>query len=155
MKARWQRWFVVAVACGVAAVTTGVLRAQQGAPVTGEWRNYGGDLGNTKYSPLAQINPQNFSQLRLAWRWKSADGFVSRTIPGRGEVWASSRLIFEELRTDDPKRWRDNQAPGISNFKATPLMVGGRLYLNTPTSIGAAIDARTGETLWIYNPQEL
>ncbi len=153
MKARWQLWLVVAGTCGVAAVTTGALRAQQGAPATGEWRTYGGDLGNTKYSPLAQINPRNFSQLRLAWRWKSADGFVSRTIPGRGEVWASSRLVFEELRTEDPKRWRDNQPPGVANLKATPLMIGGRLYLNTPTSIGAAIDARTGETLWIYNPK--
>src|SRR2546422_627726 len=32
-------------------------------------------------------------------------------------------------------------------------MVGGRLYLNTPTSVGAALDARTGETIWIYNPK--
>ena len=32
-------------------------------------------------------------------------------------------------------------------------MVGGRLFLNTPTSVGAAIDARTGETIWLYNPK--
>ncbi len=32
-------------------------------------------------------------------------------------------------------------------------MVGGRLFLNTPTSIGAAIDAPTGETIWVYNPK--
>ena len=32
-------------------------------------------------------------------------------------------------------------------------MVGGRLYLNAPTSVGAALDARTGETLWVYNPK--
>lgn len=31
-------------------------------------------------------------------------------------------------------------------------MVGGALYLNTPTSAGAALDARTGATRWIYNP---
>ena len=55
--------------------------------------------------------------------------------------------------TYSPKRWRDGQQPFIQNFKATPLMVGGRLYLNTPLSIGAAIDAKTGETLWVYNPK--
>jgi glucose dehydrogenase len=78
---------------------------------------------------------------------------MSRTIPGRGELWASSRLIFEQLSEENPKRWRDDQSPFIANFKSTPLMVGGRLFLNTPTSIGVAIDAKTGETLWTYNPK--
>ena len=32
-------------------------------------------------------------------------------------------------------------------------MIGGRLFLNTPLSIGAAIDAKTGNTLWVYNPK--
>ena len=41
----------------------------------------------------------------------------------------------------------------MANFKATPLMVRGRLFLNMPTSVGAAIDARTGSTIWIYNPK--
>ena len=32
-------------------------------------------------------------------------------------------------------------------------MVGGRLFLNMPTSQAASIDAGTGETLWVYNPK--
>ena len=47
--------------------------AQYGA-TNGEWRTYGGDLGSTKYSPLDQIDATNFQDLRLAWRWASADG---------------------------------------------------------------------------------
>jgi quinoprotein glucose dehydrogenase len=47
-----------------------LLGAQQGAP-RGEWRTYGGDLGNTRYSPLDQINAQNFNQLQVAWRFKT------------------------------------------------------------------------------------
>ena len=47
--------------------------AQYGA-TNGEWRSYGGDLGSTKYSPLDQIDATNFQDLRLAWRWASADG---------------------------------------------------------------------------------
>ena len=46
------------------------LRAQQGA-TKGEWRYYGGDAGNTKYSPLDQINATNVKELQIAWRWKS------------------------------------------------------------------------------------
>src|SRR5438309_1352553 len=38
-------------------------------------------------------------------------------------------------------------------MQATPLMIGGILYINTPLSQGAAIDARTSQTRWIYNPR--
>jgi quinoprotein glucose dehydrogenase len=141
------------VAFAFAAAAFHPVQAQRGAKTNGEWPFYGGDLGNSKYSPLDQINGNNFSQLKIAWRWTSADGFLSMTVPGGGEVWANSKYIFEQLTKDDPRRWRDGAAPFVTNFKATPLMVGGKLYLNTPTSVGAAIDARTGETLWIYNPK--
>jgi quinoprotein glucose dehydrogenase len=152
MKARWLRRVSVVSSAAAIALAAGPIRAQQGA-LRGEWRTYAGDLGATKYAPLTQIDATNFSKLAVAWRWQSADAFVSRTIPGRGEVWASSRLIFDQLNKEDPKRWREGQPPYVNNFKATPLMVGGRLYVNTPTSIGAAVDGKTGQTLWIYNPK--
>jgi quinoprotein glucose dehydrogenase len=128
------------------------LPAQQSVPA-GEWRVYGSDLANSKYSPLDQINRDNFRRLQVRWRWKSVDGFLSRSVPGKGEVWGAARQIFEQLQQDDPRRWRDGQAPTISNLKATPLMIGGRLFLNTPLSIGASVDAKTGNTLWVYNPK--
>ena len=127
--------------------------AQQGSPRNGEWPTYGGDLGGTKYSPLAQITSENFDELELVWRWRSADSHLSVTMPDGGEWFADSRLIFQELNRRDPDRWRDKQPPTITNFKATPLMVGGRLFVNMPTSVAAAIDAATGETLWVYNPK--
>ena len=43
---------------------------QSGAK-NGEWPTYGGDLGHTRYAPLDQINPANFSNLELAWRFKT------------------------------------------------------------------------------------
>ena len=43
------------------------ILAQSGAK-NGEWRTYGGDLGNTRYSPLDQINATNFDKLQIAWR---------------------------------------------------------------------------------------
>jgi quinoprotein glucose dehydrogenase len=119
----------------------------------GEWPTYGGDLAGTKYSPLDQINKDNFSSLRVAWRAKSPDGFLSMTLPGGVEWSAESRLVFDELRRLDPKRWRDGDPPILTNFKATPLMIGGTLYFNTPTSLAAALDAKTGVTRWIYNPK--
>src|ERR1700687_3062627 len=46
------------------------LAAQSGAK-NGEWPTYGGDLGNTRYAPLDQINARNFNQLEVAWRFKT------------------------------------------------------------------------------------
>ena len=46
------------------------LFAQSGAK-GGEWPTYGGDLGNTRYSALSQINAQNFKTLEIAWRFST------------------------------------------------------------------------------------
>jgi quinoprotein glucose dehydrogenase len=48
------------------------LCAQTGAP-GGEWRTYGGDLGNTRYSALDQINASNFNKLQIVWSLKTAN----------------------------------------------------------------------------------
>ena len=127
--------------------------AQQGAPPNGEWPTYGGDLGGSKYSPLDQIDRSNFEDLEIAWRWQSADAYLSIDTPGGGEWRAEAPLIFEELLRRDPNRWREAQPPYLTNLKATPLMVGGRLFINMPTSQIASVDAQTGETLWVYNPK--
>src|SRR5579871_2156552 len=65
------QWFVrgMAVAC-LAAAAALPGSAQSGAK-NGEWHNYGGDLGNTRYSPLDQINAGNFNKLEVAWRFKT------------------------------------------------------------------------------------
>ena len=104
------------------------VEAQTGA-VNGEWRSYGGDLGNTKYSPLDQINETNFDDLRLAWRWQSPDG----------------ALDLETIRQEVPRLH-------FRMFQATPLMVDGVLYLSTALHQVAAIDAATGGTLWVHDP---
>ena len=44
--------------------------AQTGAQ-DGEWRHYGGDEANTRYSALDQINRDNFGDLELVWRLKT------------------------------------------------------------------------------------
>jgi quinoprotein glucose dehydrogenase len=139
---------VIVLAAGLAAQTP-----TPSSTATGEWPTYGGDLANSKYSPLDQINASNFSSLKTAWRAPSPDGFLSLTLPDGTEWSADSKAIFAELNRLDPKRWRDGQPPFVQNYKATPLMVGGTLYVNTPSSVGAAYDARTGALKWVYNPK--
>jgi len=96
------------------------VSGQSGAK-NGEWRTYGGDLGNTHYSPLDQINAANFSKLQIAWRFKT-----------------------------------ENLGPRPEfNFEGTPLMANGVIYTTAGTRRAvAALDAGTGELLWVHGERE-
>ncbi len=63
---------VVPIALGLACLTTSI-GAQPGSTglKNGEWPTYGGDLRNSRYSPLTQITADNFSDLEIAWRFKT------------------------------------------------------------------------------------
>ena len=96
------------------------LAAQSGAK-NGEWRTYGGDLGNTRYAPLDQINAQNFNKLEVAWRFKTD--------------FLGPRPEYQ--------------------FESTPLMVHGVLYSTAGTRRAViALDAATGELLWVHGEHE-
>ena len=136
-----------------------VTTAQQNGPwqtygtENGEWRSYGGNIASQKYSPLDQIDAGNFSGLEIAWRWQSVDAMVSRTMPDGSEWWAPLDAIVESLVADTPNLYRPGHLPRAGGMAATPLMIGGVVYLNTALSQGVAVDATTGETRWVFNPK--
>ena len=132
--------------------------AQQGA-TSGEWRSHSGDLGATKYSPLDQITADNFADLDVAWHWLTVDTHLARST-GAGITLTPAETVFELLEREEPDRWaewdgvrRSLTRPSIRALVATPLMVNGVLYLSTALYRVAAIDARTGETLWVHDPR--
>lgn len=88
-----------------------------------DWPSYGGDLANSKYSPLDQINRDTIQDLEIAWVWNSPDDVIK----------AQAGLALD-------------------HFKATPLIIDGVLYVRM-SNIAEAIDAETGATLWGYNPE--
>ena len=151
---RRRGWDAVVRAVAVVALLPGLAGAQHGATL-GEWRSYGGDVGSTKYSALDQITADNFEELEIAWRWTSVDTHLSRN-EGGGSWFGPATEVFEALAQDDPERWQTefySEIPGTSLLIATPLMVDGVLYLSTPLYQAAAIDARSGQTLWVYDPK--
>ena len=57
-------------------VVLGILAAAvavAGQTDNGEWRSYGGDIANTRYAPLDQITAENFNDLEVAWRLRTAN----------------------------------------------------------------------------------
>src|SRR5580692_10190265 len=68
-------WIGVAAAAILAVpVTVAVQSDGNGrAPATKEWPTVGGDWGNTRYSMLGQITPQNVTKLGGAWMSQKFD----------------------------------------------------------------------------------
>jgi quinoprotein glucose dehydrogenase len=110
---------LITIAC-LAVCAALPVYSQSGAK-NGEWTTYGGDLGNTRYAPLDQITPENFSKLQVAWRFKT-----------------------------------DNLGPRPEfNMEGTPLMAKGILYSTAGTRRAVvALDAATGELLWVHSENE-
>ena len=140
-------------------LAAGAAQAQYGAPASGEWRSYAGDAGSTKYSPLDRITAGNFADLEPLWHWKSVDAHLVHDA-GAGHSLIAADALFDVLQQQEPDRWtawdgvrRTRSRPSIRALVATPLMVDGVLYLSTPLYQAAAIDARTGETLWVHDPR--
>ena len=90
-----------------------------------DWPTFGADGAASRYSPLDQIDRDNFQQLEIAWRWESISGAVAAANP--------------------------RVRPG--EFKVIPIIVDGIVYVATEISQVAAIDAGTGDTVWSYDPE--
>lgn len=91
------------------------------------WTSYGGDPGNSQYSPLSQIDRSNVGKLRLAWQFRT------------GAVRNNPEL----------KRFID--------FQATPILLpaeaGGHLALCDPFGKVFALDPETGTERWSWDPE--
>jgi quinoprotein glucose dehydrogenase len=87
-----------------------------------DWPAYGGTYSARRFSPLAQITPDNVGQLRRAWLIHTGD------LPSS-----------EKIR----------KTYGAEN---TPLKVGDSLYVCTPKNVVLSLDPATGREHWRFDP---
>jgi quinoprotein glucose dehydrogenase len=148
-----------------AFVLTAALRGQSGAR-NGEWPTYGADLGNTRYSPLDQINAGNFAKLEVAWRFKTDSlgprpeyQFESTPLMVNGLVYSTAgtrRAVVALDAVTGELIWMHSENEGARGA-AAPRQLSGRglsfwtdgreqriLYV-TPGYRLIALDARTGQ----------
>lgn len=144
-----------------------LAQAQQGT-VGGEWSTYGGDLGHTRYAPLAQIDASNFNRLEIAWRFRTdslgpnreynfqstplmVDGVVYSTAGSRRAVVALDAGNGELLwihRLDEGQRGQ--VAPRQLSGRGLAYWENGndkRILYVTPGYQLIALDARTGQRI--------
>ena len=144
---------------GTTPTTTGLVRGN--AP--GEWRYWGADAFSSRYSPLDQINAQNFDKLQVAWQWDAgtfgADEYY-RTTP----IYANGRLFTvattrRSAMAIDPETgetlWMYRLEEGIRWQKAPRQFAGRglsywtdgreeRVIVVTPGYHMVSLDAKTG-----------
>jgi len=105
------------------------------------WPMFGGNYGNTRYSPLAQINATNVRDLQIAWEDEIGASWSERLVG-----WRTKPLVWYRPRTWSirPHQW------GKEQQLSTPLAVDGVLYYTGAYNLVVAVDAASGAELWRY-----
>jgi PQQ-dependent dehydrogenase (methanol/ethanol family) len=124
-----------------------------------DWPLYGGDVGNTRFSPAAEITPASAASLHLAWRFHTgvsgrntsfestatvADGRLFITAPD-DEVFALDPVTGTLLWHMKPRLEADAAPTRINRGVAYG---DGRVYLATVDSRLLALSAATGTQVW-------
>jgi len=116
-------------------VTAAALAPAAAADYSKEWPHYAQDDGGNRYSPLTQITPQNVAKLQKVWtfhmRPASLDVLPQSAAAGRGGVKPSP--------------------PRFLGSEATPLVVNGVMFVDTPYGRVVALNALTGAEIWAYD----
>jgi len=154
------------VAAAAVCLFAGASLIGQSGAAQGEWRSYGGDLGHMRYSPLDQINADNFGKLEIAWRFKTDSlgprpeyQFESTPLMAKGVVYStagSRRAVVALDGATGELLWMHSENEGARGA-AAPRQLSGRglaywsdgaaddriLYV-TPGYRLIALNARTG-----------
>jgi len=165
---RW--WLPVLALAGLSVWATlpAVGQVGQVGAKNGEWTTYGGDLANTRYAPLDQINANNFNTLQVAWRFKTENfgprpeqnlegtplmvrGVLYATVGTRRAIVAvdaaTGELIWSHSEREGP---RGDTAPRQLSGRGLSYWSDGReeriLYV-TPGYRLIALDTKTGDPI--------
>lgn len=142
--------------------------AKNAGTADGEWHYWGGDAASSRYSPLDQIDADNFEDLEVAWVWRGdnygpevdrilratpvyADGKLFTVAGARRTVIAIDPATGETLwtyREPDTERWQRSMRKNYGKGVAYAEIDGrGVVYLLSPAFFLTALDAETGQPL--------
>src|SRR5262245_20295877 len=125
------------------------------APTTADWPKYGGNLGNTSYSALSQINTTNVRKLGAAWMVHvSGSGQQGAPIVVNGTMYVqgSGGLVLALDAKTGQEKWR---ATGLGESRG---VAAGEGLIFVPTRSPqrvTALDQTTGAIVWQKSQADL
>jgi PQQ-dependent dehydrogenase (methanol/ethanol family) len=156
-----RRAAALALACALAsaiALAAGISFAAE--PGASQWSTVGGDLGNTRYSALAQINSQNVGKLGAAWiSDKVGPPPSARAMPvidGELLFLTAPPFVTAVSLTTGQIAWQYRLAPDTAPgapVAGSPAREGvavgeGLLFVGLSDSNLIALREKTGELVW-------
>jgi quinoprotein glucose dehydrogenase len=143
MRTRTVGLAIAALALGGVGLSLSAQPGQRSATtraLSKEWPTYGHDPGGMRFSPVAQITPENVSRLEVAWTY---DMRPADTAPPAGRAGAPPPGGGRGGRGG-------GRGSGFSGSQVTPLVVGGTMYVATPYFRVVALDPTNGREIWAY-----
>ncbi len=133
----------------IAAAADGLASASAAVPGA-DWPVYGHDPGGMRYSPLSEINVANVARLKVAWIYhmRPADGRSDGEVQQSAE--RARRAAEQAQRTAEGLGFARRRRSRFRQSEATPLVVGGAMYLGTPYGRVVALQPETGREIWVY-----
>ncbi len=125
------------------------------------WPTYGGDPGQTRYSPIDRIHAANVDSLAVAWTYRTgvAETFESTPLVVDGNLYLTTpaasgeqRVVALDARTGE-RRWETRLPLEAARPHPVPVNRGaafldGRLFVGTVDARLVALDAADGRVLW-------
>jgi alcohol dehydrogenase (cytochrome c) len=134
----------------LAATCLTVPALLQAAPAEKGWPMVEGDLGNSRFSTLKQVNAGNIKELGAVWNHKF-EGEVSRGTPvvvdGVMYVTAGAHVYALNPKTGDVIWTHQTDIAPSFQFKGTTV-AEGKVFYGTADAHIIALDAKTGNQLW-------
>src|SRR5437870_4545624 len=163
MRQRMYAWTAALASLVVVIAGTSVILSGQTGAKNGEWRTYGGDVGNTRYSPLDQINASNFKNLEVAWRFKTDSLGPRPEFQFEGTPLMVGGVVYSTGGTRRAVVALD-AATGEVGLHSTPLVARDVVIVGAAHRSGGVprsrmnvkgyvrgFDVRTGKRLWIFH----
>lgn len=128
----------------------------------GQWPMYGHDYGNTHFSPLKEITPENVGNLKLAYtlsmgtlRSNESTPIVVGDTLYVSSSWGPASVFALDAKTGE-MRWRyqpdlpsDLLQYGCCDVNSRGVTyANGKIFVGLLTGYLVALDAKTGEELW-------
>ncbi len=133
-----------------------VTTAELSDPDPGDWLMYRRTLDGQGYSPLAQVDRSNVSDLRLSWAWAMEDGanqptplvhdgvmYLTNPMNTIQALDARSGELLWEYRRAFPEGYR----AFFSQLRSIAIY-GDKIFVPTKDGAMLALDATTGEVVW-------